>query len=126
MGNVKGEKNPSIKNIRFLLQWSAVCLGTRSHRAEQRLIASCSYSNCYIGTQDIVFVRSSGAYLVYINKNRGIFLVTYCGHLERSNSDIKFLRDKVDGYDLICSLAINLYAFKKRLVPKSQRLRVVY
>jgi hypothetical protein len=78
-----------------------------------------------IGTQDIVFVRSSGADLVYKNKIRGIFLVTHCGHLGRSNLGMKFLKDKVDGYDMICSLVISLYAFNNILPPKSQGLRVV-
>ena len=78
-----------------------------------------------IGTQDIVFVRSSSASLVYKNKIRGILLVTHRGHLKRSNLSIKFLKDKVDGSDLIYSPTVSLYAFSRVLVPKSQKSRVV-
>jgi hypothetical protein len=78
-----------------------------------------------IGTQDIVFVRSSSASLVYKNKIKGILLVTHCGHLKRSNLSIKFLKDRVGGSDLIYSLIISLYAYSKVLVPKSQKSRAV-
>lgn len=78
-----------------------------------------------IGTQDIVFVRSSSASLVYKNKIKGILLVTHCGHLKRSNLSIKFLKGKVGGSDLIYSPIVSLYAFSKVLVPKSQKSRVV-
>ena len=78
-----------------------------------------------IGTQDIVFVRSSSASLVYKNKIRGILLVTHCGYLERSNSSIKFLKGKIAGSDLIYSPIVSLYAFSYVLAPKSQKTRVV-
>lgn len=78
-----------------------------------------------IGTQDIVFVRSSSASLVYKNKIRGILLVTHRGHLKRSNLSIKFLKNKVDRSDLIYSSIVSLYALSNVLVPKSQKSRVV-
>lgn len=79
-----------------------------------------------IGTQDIVFVRSSGANLVYKNKTQGILLVTRFGHLEKSSLCTKFLKNRVDGSDLIYSPTVRLYAFSSILAPKSQRSRVVF
>jgi hypothetical protein len=78
-----------------------------------------------IGTQDIVFVRLSGADLVYENKIKGIFLVTHRGHLERSNLNKKFLRDKIGGCNLVCSPVVSLYAVNNILAPKSQGSRAV-
>jgi len=79
-----------------------------------------------IGTQDIVFVRSSGIYMIEIIKLEIFSWLRFIGFLKRSNSDMKFLREKVDGYNIIYSLFISLYAMIDILVLKSQKSRVVY